>query len=362
MPVPSFIPLRSHVRGPHLQDPTRMASAVVRRWRGGAAPSNDAPAAAVRPRPRAEILESRLLLAAGPAALVADINASTNPGLHGDDPARWGPGVFALNGTVVYRANDGDHGLEWWGTRTAPDGSPAGAVMLRDIYPGAASPFTFAALEGRPGRRVGVAGGTLYFSANDGVSGHELWATDGTPAGTRLVADLRPGPGASLPRHFVAAAGNVVYFTADGDAGPRLYRSDGTAAGTYRMPDFPRSGYYGNEPIPLAPVGRAGALLVAAPPDPESGYELWTTDGTAANTRLVKDLNPGEFGSNPGFEVGSGTVHNGILRYDVVTRADGVAFFAATDAANDRRLWRSDGPTAGTFAVGAGAPALRQLT
>jgi ELWxxDGT repeat protein len=39
-----------------------------------------------------------------------------------------------------------------------------------------------------------LAGGVYYFSADDGVHGRELWRTGGTPASTRLVADLCPGP------------------------------------------------------------------------------------------------------------------------------------------------------------------------
>ena len=37
--------------------------------------------------------------------------------------------------------------------------------------------------------------GTLYFTANDGASGNELWKSDGTDSGTRLVTDIQPGSG-----------------------------------------------------------------------------------------------------------------------------------------------------------------------
>ena len=36
-------------------------------------------------------------------------------------------------------------------------------------------------------------GGTLFFTANDGIHGLELWKSDGTAAGTVLVKDIRPG-------------------------------------------------------------------------------------------------------------------------------------------------------------------------
>ena len=47
-----------------------------------------------------------------------------------------------------------------------------------------------------------------------GIHGPELWSTDGTPEGTGLVADLSPGPTGSAPEWLVAADG-YLYFTAD---------------------------------------------------------------------------------------------------------------------------------------------------
>src|SRR5438067_13780239 len=41
-------------------------------------------------------------------------------------------------------------------------------------------------------------GGMAFFVANDGVHGFELWKSDGTADGTRMVKDIVPGPGSSL--------------------------------------------------------------------------------------------------------------------------------------------------------------------
>ena len=69
-------------------------------------------------------------------------------------------------------------------------------------------------------REPGVVGGVALFSAESPGSGFELWMTDGTPAGTRLLQDLAPGPASSNPGDggieptgFVAA-GDRAYFAA----------------------------------------------------------------------------------------------------------------------------------------------------
>ena len=57
---------------------------------------------------------------------------------------------------------------------------------------------------------------TLLFAASDDQHGRELWSSQGTVPGKRLLQDLLPGPGWSYPSSFVQA-GHFVYFIA-GDA------------------------------------------------------------------------------------------------------------------------------------------------
>ena len=74
-------------------------------------------------------------------------------------------------------ADDGVTGQELWQS----DGTSAGTTQVKDINIGADS--------GSPSNLKAV-GSTLYFSANDGVIGSELWKSDGTTAGTELVKDI----------------------------------------------------------------------------------------------------------------------------------------------------------------------------
>jgi ELWxxDGT repeat protein len=62
-------------------------------------------------------------------------------------------------------------------------------MLLRDLYPGP---------EGSMPSAFTVAGQRLYFTAYEPLHGTELWESDGTAAGTRLVQDIQPGPTGSF--------------------------------------------------------------------------------------------------------------------------------------------------------------------
>src|SRR5205085_2569894 len=140
-----------------------------------------------------------------------------------------------------------------------------------------------------------------YFAANDGVHGRELWKSDGTTAGTRLVKNVATGSG-SDPQ-YLARAGDTVYFTAaDGPHGRELWKTDGTATGTVLV-EAVTHGPTGTWMVKDVRAGAAGSairvltvsdgVLYFAARDASHGEELWKSDGTRAGTVLVKDVNSG---------------------------------------------------------------------
>lgn len=299
-------------------------------------------------------------LAQGPAVLVADIN----PGAAGSSPNV----LVDAEGTLFFRANDGSHGNELWRS----DGTAAGTIMVRDANPGTGSASV---------NFLTAVGPRVFYAGSDGTTGPELFTSDGTAAGTRLVRRIEPSGIGSQIQGFVEMDG-IVYFTAFPQAlGSELWRTDGTAVGTWMVRDIAfgsgSSILFGRAPY-LVPIngtlwfgasdggdielwksnGTAASTVRVHDINPSGssqprnftalgsfvyfscnhgshGLELWRTDGTAVGTTLVLDINPGASASTPD---------------NLVVFNNAIYFFAA-DAGNGRELWKTDGTPAGTMLV-----------
>lgn len=244
--------------------------------------------------------------------------------------------------------------------------------------------------------------GYLYFAADDGTHGNELWRTDGTPDGTTMVADLdtNGSSGNSNPYRLTVVGGRL-FFNVVGGGGALLYVYDGSgvpqpitveANGSvgYIMGSVGSTllavGYInhhivqGRHVVRAVTSGATNAVVVGGgliTPDSTGsrgsfstetggwlyfwgsnstgsgvgaglGPELYRTNGTT--TELVEDIGgPGTAGAP----------------YDLTTVGN-LVFFTAITAAANRELWRTDGTEAGTFMVkehvpGSGSPAFHEF-
>jgi ELWxxDGT repeat protein len=185
-------------------------------------------------------------------------------------------GLTNVNGTLFFSANDGTNGYELWKGGGISTGA-VGAVLVRDILSGTAS--------SNLGWPTNV-NGTLFFTARDETHGFELWKSDGTSSGTVLVKDIRPGGFGAFPHHLTNVNGTLFFVADDGSHGRELWKSDGTAAGTVLVRDI-SPGTLDSSPRGLTNVN--GTLFFTAD-DGSHGFELWKSDGTAAGTVLVRDI------------------------------------------------------------------------
>lgn len=230
---------------------------------------------------------------------------------------------IVYNNALIFTANNGSQGIELWTT----DGTAAGTTLLKDINPGAGSSNSSA-----DDISFTVSNGILYFMANNGTNGRELWRTDGTSGGTAMVADITPGSGSTTVRELTSLGANLIIGIAAGTfplSTFQLWKSNGTAAGTSLIKDFGLSGFSFSFFFPFNEKIYFNATEVN-----NTGDELWVTDGTTAGTTLVKDINPGKESSNP-------FLFNAVI-------INSKFYFQATTTANGAELWVSDGTTAGT--------------
>ncbi len=277
------------------------------------------------------------------------------------------------DGTLFFLANsDSDNGSELWKS----DGTTGGTVMVKDIesslFPAPAANFT-------------VVGNRLFFAFDDGVNGKELWTSDGTEAGTKMVENIGPGAASGLPgltaqrvEDFIAYQGNLYFRADDGSAGLELWRSDGTEAGTYMVKDINGNGS-GTMSFTAWFAKLNGELFFG------TDFEFFKTDGTEGGTVEVKNLIPDPMDTmtavggylyfrdvnslyrSDGTESGTGEVEDLGGQADELTDFNGTLYFALDDGVSGRELWRSDGEPGGAERLtdinpGSGGSLVNRLT
>ena len=290
----------------------------------------------------------------GTTSLVNNINSgssSSNP-----------QSMYNLSDTLIFVADDGN-GPELWrsnGTNTA---------MIQNIQP-----LSFP----NPPVIVGALNNKIYFAADNGSIGSELYVTNGLSAGTSLVKDIHHsgfGTTSSIP--WLESFNSAIYFPATKDnynESLGLNKSDATTGGTSEVV---APGGATNFRLSTVPGKAVGSIMYFRAFTTAENEELWKTDGTAVGTVLLKDIATGATSSAPnnftafgtkllftanngtnGDElwISDGTTVGTTLLKDVRTGATGSAiqditvvgtkaFFTADDGTNGRELWVTDGTT-----------------
>lgn len=218
-------------------------------------------------------------------------------------------------------------------------------ILTQDIYPGS---------NGSGASNYCVATNYAYFMADDGQRGYELWKTDGFSA--TLVKDINPGVNSSYPGYLTGGQNNMIYYNRklyfsadDGEHGYEMWVYDELSQNTYMLKDI----YPGTESgvsVNSSPDSKHNNMALLngevffAGTDKIHGTELWKTNGSANGTQLVKNINTKVEISNP-----DTIVYSSYPEY--LTVCDNKLFFSATDRINGYELWESDGTPSGTKMV-----------
>jgi len=203
----------------------------------------------------------------------------------------------------------------------------------------------------------------FYFLASDGDSTQDsvLWKSDGTLSGTQAIKTLTSTT--ELPHYIVY--NDKLYFQAHG----QLWSSDGTEANTQPLV----SGNILSNPSDFTELN--GQLVFYAYSRPY-GTELWISDGSAAGTHLVRDINaegrasqlqplytwknhiffhvgppiapPANIWVSDGNENGTQLLHTGANVHFVGSNANVAYFIDFPTNGTQFELWRTDGTISNT--------------
>jgi ELWxxDGT repeat protein len=157
-----------------------------------------------------------------------------------------------------------NHGRELW----VSNGTAAGTMEVTDLAPGTSGSQQIPGVDNQP---MIAFNGKVYFAGATTLGDFELYASDGTAAGTTLVQDLRPGAGSASPEGWNIWNNELYFIAADGSK-DNLWKTDGTI--TTQLTNTVNCG---------ASVIFRNQLFFAG------GINLWKSDGTVAGTVFVAD-------------------------------------------------------------------------
>jgi ELWxxDGT repeat protein len=176
--------------------------------------------------------------------------------------------------------------------------------------------------------------GLMFFTADDGLHGKELWVTNGEPDGTRMLKDIntrkRVNREGRRYQEIVSGSNSELNGCFDQINNCENNNDNCQFVNEVCLSEdlFLNSGSAPREFLEM------DGLMYFSANDGIHGFELWVSDGTEKGTVLIKDINPGEASSNPSSLIKQFDPYN--------------LFFSAKTFQHGQELWKSDGTPEGT--------------
>jgi ELWxxDGT repeat protein len=157
--------------------------------------------------------------------------------------------------------------------------------LVADINPGPADGASILFGFSHSNYYLAAYNGALYFQADDGASGAELWkVAGGAPS---QVANLAPGPQSSAPHSFAVFQGKLFFAASTPSTGEEIFAFDGNAIALAAELE---AGPDGGE---IAGLTEYGGALYFARYSSQNGHQVWRFDGSAAAPVAAINALPG---------------------------------------------------------------------
>ncbi len=223
------------------------------------------------------------------------------------------------------------------------DGTIAGTKMLKDINPGG---------DGSP-RYLTVLGDKIYFQADDGVNGVELWESDGTEAGTKMIADVYAGSASSAPEQLRPLGDKLIFWAttlkSSTDNLKWLHIYD-PATGVAELVSEIQARNSGDTWNPYVQVDTVNNVAYFVGQPIGENEEIYRSDGTPSGTYKLIDVTPESLGSS-GIQAIYATSFGKVFWRQKTPRKHAGADSATYAEHLGEQLWVSDGTEAGSKMV-----------
>jgi ELWxxDGT repeat protein len=221
-----------------------------------------------------------------------------------------------VNGKVIFIANEikTNTGIELWAT----NGTAPGTKLLKDINKTKTDDSS--PMDGSPAASLKD---QIVFAAFENVHGRELYISDGTKKGTRLLNDITSGKSGSSPGYFYAKNDEVYFVAYPNDFNhPTIYRTNGKPQGLKKIATY----YKDVNDQTILKVTDKGLVFFIVRNQVSHNNELWRSNGSLSGTIKIADK----------------------LASELIETVGNTVYFMAGDFANGTKLWKSDGSIAGT--------------